>query len=371
MTAGPERLSRDLLAAIRQIRHYGAGHPAAEEAVRRFEDGVREAAAQSPDVRWDASPEWLIVQGRLLPGDDPHGIPLRDHLSARGVARLIIASDASAAGIRTALALLAREPEELLAEGGAAEALRRAGAAGITLEAAGPGRAPPAEPDEYLSALAASHALFTAVEDGRRLDLGGAGLVTETLLAADGDAASAVWVQVAVRAHDELDPAHAVNTAFLAMQLAGGLGLGRADRLDAGVASLLHDIGMAALPWEHRLAERTASVGEPIPRHAIEGGRILRHLGGAGSVPMLAAMEHHRAVGAAPEDIAPVSRIVALADYVDAMTCGRAAGLRAAPGRLIGDLLAGRGPAFDPLHVRVLARLLARAAGSGADFAAV
>ncbi|HXF82301.1 MAG TPA: hypothetical protein VNN19_06080, partial [bacterium] len=104
----------------------------------------------------------------------------------------------------------------------------------------------------------------------------------------------------------------------------------------------------------------------PVPRHAIEGARALRHLGGSESVPMLVALEHHRPGRGPAGDIAPPSAIVALSDHVDAMTCGRAPGLRAAaPGDLLAALLAGEGAGFDPLLVRLLAHLL-HAAGWGA-----
>jgi putative nucleotidyltransferase with HDIG domain len=363
MTGDAAALTRALLVAIRQVRHYGGGHPAALQALRGFDALARTRAGT--DVRWDASPEWLIAQDVLLPADDAQAAALRDHLIARRIGRLVVTSRASEADVRAAVALLAREPEELVAEGGAAEALRAAGVEGVEVEEWAARAPAPAEPEDYLAALAAVDRLVAAAERGGRIDLAGAGLIAEGLLPGDEPKARALWAQVAVRGHDELDPAHAVNTAFLAMQLAGALGFSRAERIEIGRAALLHDIGMARLPWEQRLAERTPRVREAAPRHAIEGARVLRHLGGSESVPMLVALEHHRPGRGPAGDVAPPSAIVALADYVDAMTCGRAPGLRAAaPGDLLDALLAGEGSGFDPLQVRLLAHLL-RAAGWG------
>lgn len=347
------------------MRHYGPGHPVSEQAVRRLDADVRQALTGAPEVRWDASPVSLIVQDTLLPGDDAHVRALRDHLGARGIGRVRITAEAQTGAIAALVRLLSREPEELLAEGGAVDAVRAAGAAGIAVEAPEPVPVAPAETDEYRSALTAYAALFAAVERGERPDVGRAQLLVERLdppAGRDG----ALWEQVALRGHDELDPPHAVHTAFLAMRLAGALGMSPADRIETGVAALLHDIGMAVLPWEQRLAERTPGVRDPLPGHAVGGGRLLRHLGGRGSLPMLAAVEHHRVIAGGGAAAAPVSRIVALADYVEAMTCGRAAGLRPDTlGALMARLLEGGAPAFDPLHVRLLSRLLAASGWDG------
>ncbi|OFX14973.1 MAG: hypothetical protein A2V59_11955 [Armatimonadetes bacterium RBG_19FT_COMBO_69_19] len=367
MTTLPETLTRALYAALRQVRHYGPQHPAAEESIRVFESAVRSALAQAPAVRWDVSADWLIVQGALLPADDRHGLPLRDHLTSRGVAHLTITAEADPRALREVIRLLSREPEEVIASGGASDALRRAGVVGIEVEGPEQTRALPAETDEYLAALSAAAALSASVERGDRLDVGRVQLVVETL-DPSGGAARALWTQVVLRGHDELDPPHAVNVAFLAMQLARGLGLARPERIDLGVAAFLHDIGMARLPWQDRLAERTRTVRSALPRHAVEAGLLLRHLDGRSSLPMIAAMEHHRVIVEGPSTAAPASQLVALADYVEAMTCGRVGGLRPAGlGGLVTALLAGEGPAFPAVHVRVLAAVLVQAAASGVE----
>jgi len=83
---------------------------------------------------------------------------------------------------------------------------------------------------------------------------------------------------------------------------------------------------------------------------------------------MIAAMEHHRVIVDGPRTTAPASQLVALADYVEAMTCGRVGGLRPSGlGGLVTALLAGEGPAFPAVHVRVLAAALTQAAASGVE----
>ncbi|MDQ7843048.1 MAG: HD domain-containing protein [Armatimonadota bacterium] len=355
-----------LYAAIQQVRHYGPEHPAAEESIRRFETVVGEALRQAASVRWEVSSDWLVVQGVVLRDDDRHALPLRAHLTARRIARLVIGPQVSGDGLRLLLRLLAREPEELIAIGGLPQALREAGVAGV--ETAGPDAGPGAPPDVYREAVQVAVALTEAVEAGNQVDIGRVRLAVEPLAAEEGDLAP-LWAQVAQRDHDELDPQHAVNAAFLAVHLGRGFGLPRSEQIDLGVAAFVHDIGMARLPWAIRLAERTLRVSEPIPAHAVEGAMLLRRLGGRAGLPMLTAYEHHRVIAGDAAGCSPHAAVVALADYVDAATCGRTAERRRySLAKVLEALGAGRPGGFTPVHVRVLAVLLAGAEAAGADF---
>jgi len=277
----------------------------------------------------------------------------------RRITRLTIAAGAPDEALRGLIRVLALEPEELVAEGGAAEALRAAGVEGIEAAGADAAVSLPPETDEYAAALAVAAETFAAAERGEGVDVGRVQLAVERL---HGAPAGALWPQVRLRLHDELDPPHAVNVAFLAMQTAQALGLPGRQQVDLGLAAFLHDVGMAPLPWEERLRERTAVAAHDAVRHAAQGAYLLRHLGGRESLPMLAAAEHHRVFSGRGAAVSPHSRLVALADYLDAMTCGRVGGLRPATvGGLLSSLLAGEGPGFDPLHLRALARLLVEA----------
>jgi len=362
-------LTSALFAALQHVRHYGLQHPAAEETIQRLEAALQQALREAALVRWDVSPDWLIVQGTLLPDDDRHALPLRQYLTARRVARLTMSPQAEGAGLRRLIRLLAREPEELIAEGGLAQALRALGVAGIEVEGPDVVVPLPRETDDYRAAVAAAAALVETVERGDRVDVGRVRLVVEPLAGEGGDL-PALWAQVALRGHDELDPPHAVNVAFLAIRLGQALGLAQTDQIDLGVAAFLHDIGMARLPWAARLQERTHRIRDGMPRHAIEGAMLLRHLGGRASLPMLAALEHHRVITDGARDLPPHAGVVALADYLDALTCGRSSGVRPSTvSELMSTLLAGRGPQFDAMHVRALGGVLARAEAAGADFA--
>lgn len=85
---------------------------------------------------------------------------------------------------------------------------------------------------------------------------------------------------------------------------------------------------------------------------------------------MVVAAEHHMlALGQSP--VLPHTRLVALADYLDATSCGRVPAMRqASMGGVTAPLLRGVGPGFDTIHVHILAGLLHQQQGAGVEFTA-
>ncbi len=368
MTGAPG-IAQALFAAVQQVRHYGTQHPAAGQAASQFYRSI-EAEVAHHAVQIEVEERTVAVQSVLLPVEDRQAVQLRAHLAARRIHRLTIERGAGVEAVAALIRLLALEPEELIAEGGWEDALRSAGVAGITVESMQARGQRPAVSggDFYGTVVQAVHELTSAVEQGDPVDLPRARLAVEGAVAVLGVARRRLWQEVADRSHDELDPRHGANTCLLTLFVAETLGHAAQAMTEVGLAALLHDIGLAVLPWELRLQERTAVGPQAQWRHPAEGAFALRHLGGRESLPMIVAAEHHLpALGDAA--VLPHSRLVALADYVDAMTCGRVPAMRrASVGGLLSELLAAGGPAFDPVHVRVLARLLAEEAASGVEF---
>lgn len=366
----PSEIAQALFAAVQQVRHYGATHPAARQAGSQFHRSI-EALGVRRAVDIEVGDRTLVVQAVPLPLQDPQAVQLRAHLAARRVHRLTIEREAGEEAMATLIRLLALEPEELIAEGGLADALQSAGVSGIIvefLEATGTPRPSAAGENVYAAAVRVLYEVTSAVEQGSPADVPRARLAVEGLVAALNVARPRLWLDLANRSHDELDPPHGANTCLLTLFVAQALGLNTQALTDVGVAALLHDIGLAVLPWEQRVAERTVRGPLSQWRHPAEGAFVLRHLGGRESLPMIVAAEHHLPALKDPS-VLPQARLVALADYTDALTCGRVPAMRRASlGGLISDLLSGGGPAFDAVHVRVLASLLADAAAAGVEF---
>ncbi len=369
MTPASE-IAQALFAAVQQVRHYGATHPAARQAGSQFHRSLEPLGVRRA-VDIEVTDRTLVVQSVALTSQDPQAAQLRAHLAARRVQRLTIGREAGEEAVVTLIRLLALEPEELIAEGGLATALQSAGVSAVTvesLEATGAPHPPAAGENVYATAVRVLHEITSAVELGSPADVPRARLAVERLVATLDVTRPQLWGDLADRSHDELDPQHGANTCLLTLFVGKALGLDTQHLTDVGVAALLHDVGLAVLPWEQRLAERTVRGPLSQWRHPAEGAFVLRHLGGRESLPMIVAAEHHLPALKDPS-VLPHARLVALADYTDALSCGRAPAMRRASlGGLLSDLLSGGGPAFDPVHVRVLASLLADAAAAGVEF---
>ncbi len=363
-------LARAWVTAVRHARHYGVDHRATAGSIDELFIGLR-AHLQTPGaLRIEADADWLRIGTAALPVEHKHAGALAAHLVARRIRSLALRPEVALEDIRTLIRLLALEPEELIAAGGPVEALQQAGAHGIDVTEAGGAtpeqrRASGADPVSAAASTLA-HLMAEAVE--AQIDLARARQAVEELAGALSRTPLIVWRAVASRAHDELDPMHGVATAVLTMAAAGAMEVAEQPRVDLGVSAMLHDIGLAALPPHRRGRERTTEGAQDAWRHPAEGGYILREAENGGSLAMVVAMEHHLPA-LHRSDVLPQSRLVGLADYVDAMTTARILPLREKTiDSVMEHLLAGEGPQFDPVHVRVLAAVLHDAAVAGADF---
>lgn len=371
MTFLPAAVVRTLLVAVQQVRLYGGSHPASQQAIARFFRMVQSGLQQAP-VQIEIDERTVLVQTIPQPTEDRYVSQLRTYLAARRIAGLVVQRHADATAAGTLVLLLAREPEELLAEGGLADALRAAGVSSIAVQVRAPvvDRPGVAGLDPYEAAVRTVYEITMATESRQPVDVPQALLTVEGLVAALGTEPHHLWRCIADRSHDELDPPHAVNTCLFTLFAAQAIGLPREDQVEVGVAALLHDVGLATLPWEHRLLERTIIGPRPQWRHPIDGAYLLRHIGGPESLPMIVAAEHHRpALGETP--VLLHSTLVALADYLDAMTCGRVPAARQMSiGAAVQHLLDGAGPRFDSVQVRMLAELIRRQEAEEVEFSA-
>lgn len=358
-------LTRFFVTALQNVRHYGPQHPVATEAIRQLDNAMRKEFRAWQTVVWQTAGDWLMVQSEVLPEVDQNAQEFRRHLEARGIRRFALFPSLRADRLGELIRTLSREPEELIAMGGFAKAVQSAGFKGVEVDQPRTDDSLPPETDEYREACAAMADMFTAVERGdASIDAGRVRATVDALT--DHVDSLPLWRQVLSRGHDELDPPHAVNVAFLAIHLARSLGVGEEAQVNLGIAGLLHDIGMAHLRFEERLTERLRAAPLADPRHCGEGGRLLERFGWAG-MPMLVALEHHRVISGAP-DTAPHAQLVALVDYLDAMTCGRAPGARPSTiGETMRALLAGKMPGMNQIHVRSLATLFTGVISQGVD----
>jgi len=168
---------------------------------------------------------------------------------------------------------------------------------------------------------------------------------------------------------------HARRVAFLAGLLADRLCLARDEREHVRIAAFLHDIGKVGAATE---LLRRASLPEPegieaLRAHPEIGERLLRPLGS--STPIARIVRHHHERfdgtgypdGLSGDDIPLASRIIALADACDAMSCERPDQPALSREQILAELRAGAGTQFDPGLASLFCSLIESGATAPAD----
>lgn len=354
-------LARALVTAIQHLRLYGADH---RTTAASFEDlfvAVRRLLPAAGSI---------TIETAALSPEHQHAAALAAHLNARSIKAITLRPEANRSDLETLVRLLALEPEELIAEGGLADALRQSGTRAIEAREGGAAREalPRREVDPVYGAALILDQQMAEAARGQPVDAARARRSIDDLADAFTKNPVAIWSAIANRRHDELDPMHGVSTAVMTIAVADALEVSNDGRIDLGAAALLHDIGMAALSPAARARERTVEGAQDSWRHPAEGGYLLRDAEDGGTLAMIVAMEHHLP-SLQRLDASPPSRLIGLADYVDAVTAARVSGLRRQTmDGVLARLLAGEGPSFDPVHVRLLAAVIHDAAVAGVDF---
>jgi HD-GYP domain-containing protein (c-di-GMP phosphodiesterase class II) len=140
----------------------------------------------------------------------------------------------------------------------------------------------------------------------------------------------------ALKDHDEYTYAHCVNVSILSIGMGQAAGLPRQTLANLGVGALLHDLGKLAVPPEvlQKPGRLTDKEWAQVHRHPLEGVMMICHLPGHSRLTldaMRAALQHHVNFDRSGypklregSGQATLSRIVAVADFFDAVTSHRA-----------------------------------------------
>ena len=117
-----------LARAARQVAFYGPDHPVAEAALQdAWREWMEEAAGASTEVR--AEEEGLFWNGQRLPPDSGPVGRLLEAMRERLIASITFSPGTGEGDLARLLSLLAQDPGELIAAGGAMRAFNREGAA--------------------------------------------------------------------------------------------------------------------------------------------------------------------------------------------------------------------------------------------------
>ena len=162
---------------------------------------------------------------------------------------------------------------------------------------------------------------------------------------------------------------HARRVAFYAGLIADRLCMSSEDREHVRLSSFLHDLGKIALPSEILEGKERIDSDQrvAVEQHPAIGERLVRPLGFSSAVASSIRHHHERFDGSGypdrlqGEEIPLASRVIAVADAFDAMTCDSPYAPAVSTEQAMAELRKHAGSQFDPNMVRHLAAIVENA----------
>jgi putative nucleotidyltransferase with HDIG domain len=170
-----------------------------------------------------------------------------------------------------------------------------------------------------------------------------------------------------IKNYDEYTYNHSVNVAVLSLALADALNLSSDDKVDVGMAGLLHDIGKTQLALEliRKPSTLTPEEFEEIKKHPEEGFVLLGKMSHIRPASAYMVREHHmrfdRMGYPHPETgyrTHPNSNLIPVADCYDALTTMRSYQRARFPQQALDILGKIAGKSLDPRIVEVFGKIM-------------
>lgn len=221
--------------------------------------------------------------------------------------------------------------------------------------------------------LAVMEQLYRGAERGEPVRLGDVTVILASLGCILAGDRGPVLPLLRRQAREGYLPVHALNTALLSMAVAGALRLSPDETREAGLAALLHDIGMACLPREHAgVGQFTAHDRAVVRGHPLEGARMLLRQSDAFATAAVVSYEHHLAPDGGgyprlsyPREPHLLSRIVAVCDAFDALLAPRPDRIGFEPAAALREIERSAIRQFDPRVVGALSEVVLRTVAGG------
>jgi putative nucleotidyltransferase with HDIG domain len=186
----------------------------------------------------------------------------------------------------------------------------------------------------------------------------------DSMLSRNRDAMLALTL---IKNFDEYTYNHSVNVSILSLAVAESLSLSEQDRINIGVAGLLHDVGKTQLALDliRKPGTLTVEEFEEIKKHPEEGYSILGKMTHIQEKTRYMVREHHmrfdRTGYPRPEPeyrTNPHSQVIAIADCYDALTTMRSYQKARIPQQALEIMRKLSGKSLDPDLVLLLSRSL-------------
>ena len=209
-------------------------------------------------------------------------------------------------------------------------------------------------------------AIFAQARMGRTVDADASLPLVEEIADSVSRNPDALVSMARLRARNDYTYMHSVAVCALMVALAQQLGLPDDEVREAGLAGLMHDLGKAMMPPDvlNKPGALTPAEFAIMREHPVEGWKLLRADGAAGSSVRTVALHHHEKFDGSGyparlsgEAIPLVARMGAICDVYDAITTDRPYKNRWDPAHAVRQMSAWTGH-FDPVLLQAFIKSL-------------
>ncbi len=327
-----------LTKAMRNITFYPSEHPMVAEMIGEAARAVERVVARGECLLKFIGGEVVIDDRPLFDVTSSIG-SLVGACHNREIESILFVPGVRATEVAELVKVLASDPAEVQAQGGAAAVLGRRGVTQIAVDtlqavergAQGEHGVSPVR-ETYAGALDVMRTAVRRARLGRPLNIEGAERAVEQMVEAILREQSAMLGLISVKNYDEYTFTHALHICILCLGLGRAVGLSSAQLRELGVSALLHDVGKVFVPLEilRKPDKLTPEEFTAIARHPIDGALILFGQERVPAVAPVVAFEHHLQYNGTgyPQmpgrwEINLYSLMVSIADVYDALTTER------------------------------------------------
>ena len=363
-----ELLTR-LYALRRSARFYPVGHPVVDDAITELLESIQAYHAEGTDVPLVFYEGEMLLGEQLMPEESMLFDQLIRDMTGMGVGSLTFARGLTRMELEQASTLLAAEPAEVLAAGGAVEVAASlavphvsVGAVRVSLRSAPTEGDGEAAREAYGGAVDLMRELERVIRTNQVAGVGQIRGVVRSLVDNVLTNRQAMLELTGLKNYDEYTFYHSVNVAILSLALGSAVTNDARFLSSLGVGALLHDIGKVAIDLEILNKPGTLSPEEwaRVRMHPVYGAQVAARMPGLDKAAIVTILEHHmrhdltgypRRTPERTQHVA--SRMVAIADAYDAMTSRRSYSAARLQDEAMSMLAKNSGTAFDPALVRV------------------
>ena len=339
-----ERLSAEevvasLARAMKNTSFYDVAHPVVADVVKQVVADVTDLLKARGELVIKFMSGFAVVREAPILSEHASVGNLLGACHRREIESIVLLRGVREREVAHLVEVLATDPAELKAAGGAIQALAAQGVRRVVIEKLVSGEKRDTSREGfsewrwvYTSALDVLRGVVAEVRTGRPLDVESVRFGVRELVD-DVLGENAILHNLnSMKDKDEYTFIHALHICVLALELGRGLGLAREQLEELGIATLLHDVGKIFVPLD--ILRKPVQLGEDefavMSRHPLDGAVALAREPELPPVAAVVALEHHMHLDHSgypqmrrPRPLNMYSLMASIADVYDALTTMR------------------------------------------------